>query len=60
MFKKRVWKRGKANEKVDEMSPYDPSLNENRKVGARAGTSRWTTDLVFMFWNQKSQENGNR
>ena len=49
MFKNRVWKREKANENVDNMSPYDPFVNENRKVDDRAGTSRWTTALVFMF-----------
>ena len=38
-----------ANENVDEMSPYDPFVNSNWKVGARAGTSRWTSDLVLMF-----------
>ena len=43
------WKREKANENVDKMSPYDPFVNLKRKVGARAGTSRWTSDLVFMF-----------
>ena len=35
-LKKRVWKREKANENVDKMSPYDPFVNENHKVGARA------------------------
>ena len=47
--KKHFWKREKANENVDEMSPYDPFVNSNGKVGARAGTSRWTSDLVLMF-----------
>ena len=45
--KNDVWKQEKANENVEEMSPYDPFVNENRKVGARVG--RWTTDLVLMF-----------
>ena len=46
---KCFWKREKANENVDEISPYDPFVNLNGKVGAKAGTSRWTSDLVFMF-----------
>ena len=50
LIKKMFLEAKKKEMKISRNFPHELFLNEIWKVCSKAGTSRWTSDLVFMFW----------